>query len=194
MESLNAKLHTVKGFSFSELMLTMAILALITGMAAQGIPVVIRVYQRAVDTANAETYLNTTMIALRSRLCLSKPLLDSDKNPVLTDKGMPVYEYPQTGYYYFRNNENDGIQIVQYLDIDRTQEAYQPLAPSEKLRKLNGLILTSFVSSYDTISPPQANEDFFTISGLKVEKVDKDGNRVVLATLDDDYVIHTVNP
>ncbi|MBQ9521837.1 MAG: prepilin-type N-terminal cleavage/methylation domain-containing protein [Oscillospiraceae bacterium] len=188
MEPKRRKLHTSGGFTFAELMLTMLILALMTGMAAQGIPVVIHTYQRAVDTANAETYLNTTMIALRSRLCVSKPVLKANG-------AIDYFEHPQTGYYNIRNNEDDGIQIVQYLDIDRTRESYQPLAPSEKLRRQNDLILTSFVSSYDTINYPQNNGDFFTISGLKVEKVDKDGSRVVLATLeDDDYVIHTLNP
>ena len=179
---IKAKLHTVGGFSLAELMLTMFILSLMTGLMAQGIPVVINVYQRAVDTANAETYLNTTMIALRGRLCISRPILDDTGTPILNDDGEIEYEHPQTGYYYFRSDSDKGIQIVQYLDIDRSQELEQLLAPSEK---------GQFVSSYENI---QYNDNFFTITGLKVEKLDKDGNKVELAKLDAPYVIHTVNP
>lgn len=174
---IKAKLHTIGGFSLAELMLTMFILSLMTGLMAQGIPIVIRVYQRAVDTANAETYLNTTMIALRGRLCVSRPVLDDAGNIL-------YYEHPQTGYYYFKSDSDskEGIQIVQYLDIDRSRELEQLLAPSEK---------GQFVSSYENI---QYHDNFFTITGLKVEKLDKDGNKVELAKLDAPYVIHTVNP
>ena len=174
---VKAKLHTSGGFTFAELMLTMLILALMTGMAAEGIPVVIRVYQREVDTANAETYLNTTMIALRGRLCVSMPVLKADGT-------IDYFEHPQTGYYDFKSDSDskEGIQIVQYLDIDRSRESEQLLAPSEK---------GQFVASYENI---QYHDNFFTISGLKVEKEYPDRGWVELAKLDDVFIIHTVNP
>ena len=172
---VKAKLHTSGGFTFAELMLTMLILALMTGMAAEGIPVVIRVYQREVDTANAETYLNTTMIALRGRLCVASEVTIGDKK---------VYLDPQIGYYQISNSDK-GIQIEQYLgitiDTTNPQKTTQLLAPSEK---------SEFISSYnDEVGIQYDPKGFFTVKGLQVSKKGE-----VLAKLDDDFIIHTVNP
>lgn len=198
---VKAKLHTSGGFSFAELMLTMVILALMTGMLATGIPVVINTYQRAVDTANAETYLNTTMVALRSRLCVSKPVRNPDNTPVLSKENTPVYEHPQTGYYYFCNSA-EGIQIVQYLDIDRRRESSQLLAPSEKGK------FVSFFGTFDEYGIFHAatiaydpDGGFFTIPDLQVTTKDEIDKAQAehrkpnsFAALDADYIIHTVNP
>ena len=162
-----------RGFSFAELMLTMLILASMTAMTAAGIPVVMRLYQRAVDTANAETYLNTTLMALRGRLCVSKPVLDNVGNVLYC-------EHPQSGYYYFSNSA-EGIQVVEYLDIDRLNPLEQPLTPGEP---------GEFISSYDDTKKIRYDDTgFFTIEGLQVEK-----QGTILAKLDTPYVIHTLNP
>ena len=190
------------GFSFAELMLTMLILALMTGMAATGIPVVKNTYQRAVDTANAETYLNTTMIALRSRLCVSSEVTgikDKNDNPV-----SPLYLDPKIGYYQIRNSDK-GIQIEQYLgmtiDTDNPSKNVQLLAPSEKNE------LVSFFGTFDEYGIFQAAtiaydpDGFFTIPDLQVTTKDEINKAQAehrkpnsFAALHADYIIHTVNP
>lgn len=176
---VKAKLHTVGGFSLAELMLTMFILSLMTALSAWGVPVVIHVYQRAVDTANAETYLNTTMIALRGRLCVASNVeLKADKTEI-------TYTDPKTGRcrIFRSNDENKEINIQEGLDMDSPPEA-NPLMSSGDDR---------FVSSYDTIDyTPTVHGGFFTITGLQVEKQTKQGE--ILATLETPYIIHTLNP
>ena len=113
------------------------------------------------------------MIALRGRLCVASEVTIGDKK---------VYLDPQIGYYQISNSDK-GIQIEQYLgmtiDTDKPQKTTQHLAPSEK---------SEFISFYSTIDYNKDN-GFFTIKGLQVSK-----NGEVLAKLDDDFIIHTLNP
>ena len=174
---MTKKLRSVGGFSLSELLLTMLIILLMTQLTVDGIPAVRRAYNRAVDAANAEVYLNTTIIALRSRLSLAYDAQSNDENTELT------YTDPEIGRCKIRNSEN-GIQIQVYLGIDMTAlPVTKPLAPDTA---------EGFISSYSKIEytkDESANKASFTITGLTVKK---DGEE--LANLDKPYIIHTVNP
>ena len=159
------KLRGKGGFSLPELLLTMLILLLVTELAADGIPNVIRLYRRTTDIANAEAYLSTTMIALRSRLSLaSKPEIKNNTELTFNDA-----EFGECKI----NLKDDTKEIQIYLLSNP-----RPLAPDGG---------KDLIASYETIEYGGA---FFTITELKVMK-----NGETLATLGNDpYVIHTANP
>ena len=173
-KSAKAKLRTVGGFSVPELLLTMLILLLMTGIMTDGILAVRTAYRTAVDTANAETYLNTVMIALRSKLSLATPV------------GGAVYSDPELGYYEISNDSDQGI-VIQYLDIDM-----QSRGPQYRYLLLSGA--DDFISSYGDISyNPGAS--LFTITNLQVSKKSKEaGEEPETLAEADSYIIHTVNP
>lgn len=56
------------GFTMAELLLTVMILAIATGLVAAGIPLAVRVYDKVVDSANAQVMLSTGMTVLRDEL------------------------------------------------------------------------------------------------------------------------------
>lgn len=166
-EGAKEKLRETRGLSLTELLVTMIILLLTTGLATDGIPAVIRTYRRAVDVANAETYLNTVTIALRNRLSLAS--WDKEKNE---------YIDPKLGRYTISNSDN-GIQIQEGVDIEEDENhkrpAPKPLVPSEE-----------FVSSYGEIS---GEGDYFQVTELTVTKKGEP-----LAKLDAPYYIRKLNP
>lgn len=60
------------GFTLVETMLALAILVLLTGIVASGIPVASETYTKSVDAANAEVALTTTAAKLRDELGLAQ--------------------------------------------------------------------------------------------------------------------------
>lgn len=189
---VGAKLRSHKGLSVLELLLTTIILLLITQMMADGIPVVIRLYRRTVDTANAQAYLSTTMIALRSKLSVASGVnIDADGKP-------ECFRDPEKGYYYTINNDpTKGIQI-QYLNMDKQTKYFDPdtsqwvdIAPLPLIQTVQGAQneKNRLISTYDKITQ---TGNAFTIEGLKV--VSNDGTSTTLAKLEKEFIVHTVNP
>lgn len=56
------------GFSLAETLMAVLILLLVASVVAAGIPAAVNAYTKAVDAANAQTLLSTTVNALRSEL------------------------------------------------------------------------------------------------------------------------------
>lgn len=173
-KSAKAKLRHVGGFSLSELLLTMLIILLMTQLTVDGIPAVRRAYNRAVDAANAEVYLNTTIVALRSRLSLASKVN-------ATGLSYDVYLDPAIGYYTIANNSDKGI-VIQPLNIDMVPSGQPyPLLVGEE----------GFISSYGTDDDKiqyNPNKAFFTITNLTVKKGGEEFAKL------DSYIVHTVNP
>lgn len=178
-EAIRAKLRSVSGFSFAELLVTTLILLLMTEIVVDGLPAVIDIYRRTVDVANAEAYLSTTAIALRSKLSLSREEAKNGEN------GEKAYFDPQYGYYRITNSA-DGIQI-EYLDVDmepRNPKMIIPLIP--EVRNDTSIL----ISGFDNIT---YNNGSFTITGLKVEKQNSESENP-LAEVGENIIIRTLNP
>jgi len=62
------RLNNNGGFTLAEVLIAMAILLLMTALVAVGIPMAARVYTKAVDSANAQVLLSTTVTELRYHL------------------------------------------------------------------------------------------------------------------------------
>ena len=152
-KGIRAKLRSVSGLSFAELLVTTLILLLVTEIVADGLPAVIRLYRQTVDIANAEAYLSTTIIALRSKLCLASLSDDED-----------IYIDPVLGRFKILNNADKGIQIQDGVDMA------SPPPPRTLLPGVRN-DTSELITSYKTITPvKEGDEVSFVITGLSVKK------------------------
>ena len=197
-KNAGAKLRAVSGFSLTELLLTVLILLLMTGIVADGMPVVIRLYQRTVDVANAEAYLSTTMIALRSKLSLASKVevkVDDEDNKLKI-----IYLDPTDGYCKITNNSDKGIQI-EYLQSDERSPRLNPASEPWVIPLLSSVKSASgsdnFISYYNDEPNPLGEQPvkyangFITITGLSVIKRGSTDTEALASA--EPYVIHTPN-
>ena len=61
MKKIRNKLHNRKGFSLAETLMAVLILLMVSAVVAAGIPMAREAYEKAVDAANAQTLLSTTI-------------------------------------------------------------------------------------------------------------------------------------
>ncbi len=65
----NRKQRNKAGFSLAETLMAVLILLLASAIVAAGMPMAREAYEKAVDAANAQTLLSTTVTMLRAELC-----------------------------------------------------------------------------------------------------------------------------
>ena len=76
-------LHSQKGFSLAELLVTLILVGLIMAAVAGGISMIARSYTKVVDRADAEQLLSTTLNKMQDELCFARVDLEnptSDEN------------------------------------------------------------------------------------------------------------------
>ena len=195
-KGIRAKLRSVSGLSFAELLVTTLILLLVTEIVADGLPAVIRLYRQTVDIANAEAYLSTTMIALRSKLSLSNEVGEA----TVEGQRRKVYLDPETGYYIitkdekYENGEDKGIWIT-YLQADmETRTLTHPPDPENPKMTLPLIPrvkndTSTLIADYD--GEIEYGNGSFTITNLRVKK---QGSNETLAEVKGDIIIRTLNP
>ena len=129
------------------------------------------------------------MIALRGRLSLASSVATGF---TFNGETYDVYLDPSIGYYTIANDTDKGI-VIQLLDIDMKKKAggQYPLLQQYPLLEREQGFISSYGDSPDEIIPYASDKNLFTIRNLQVRKK---GEAEPLAKLDDDYIIHTVNP
>lgn len=74
------KLRSRRGFSLSELLVTLILVGLITSAVAGGVSMVARSYSKVVDRADAEQLLATTLNKMQDELCFARVDLETPKS------------------------------------------------------------------------------------------------------------------
>ena len=90
-----------RGFSLTEMLATLAILALAGTIVVTGIPAAHRAYTAAVDASNAQVLLSTTATRLRDELSVADPNSEVTVSNSTDDNGAKVFvsfESLETGY------------------------------------------------------------------------------------------------
>ena len=72
MNNVMKKLKSGGGFTLAETLMTVLILVMVAGVVAGGIPAAVTAYSKAVDAANAQVLISTTVNALRGELSTAK--------------------------------------------------------------------------------------------------------------------------
>lgn len=165
----NKKIKNRKGFTIAETLMAMLILLLMSALVAGGIPVAARVYTKAVDAANAQVFLSTTVTELRYTLCGAH-----DFEVETNSETKKIYFSDDTyGKMMIENhsNDNDHGLVLNYITTDKTVTLSRQLVSMQAATK--NLSIT-----YDNVEVADGKIKF---SGLKV----KDKNENVLASLDE---------
>ena len=97
MKKTVKRLKNRSGFTLVELLMTVMILLLATAIVVAGVPAAINVYYDAVDAANAQTLLSTTMIRLRDEFCTATEITVSGDAITYRDSDGHGARLSQTG-------------------------------------------------------------------------------------------------
>jgi len=132
--------HTRKqgGFTLVETMLALAILVLMTGIVAMGVPVAMRTYTQAVNGSNAQLLLATTATELRNELGMAQlAVTETGEGAAATTQvngnGTLKYYVSGDGYWASINNREEGgledvVRRLYMNDADpgaELQQAYE---------------------------------------------------------------------
>ena len=142
----------VSGFSLTEMLVTMLILALASTLMATGIPVAADTYRKVVNSANAQLALSTTITVLRSEFGSSTKLETKDGDDKLyyrcSEGSWACITNPESG----DDNEDNGLikqfysetpeghvgeAIKNEVDDSETQVAYPLISKATVTGSLN---------------------------------------------------------
>ena len=176
---MKERLRDRRGFTIVELMVTLLILVMVTGVVAGGIPVAVNAYEQAVDVANAQVLLSTTITALRNELEMATEVASAG-----TDGVTFFCDNASTpSYTRIRNSTNadaePGIWLEPYLKQEGSSytanSAYaRLLVPGIKInnRQFNKPQKTMLQAVFASITYDSAAK-MFTVTGLKVQRGDQ---------------------
>ena len=162
------KLKNRLGFTLAETLMAVLILLLVASVIAAGIPAAVQAYRNAVDGANAQALISSTVNALRSELSTAWSVTIADGN---------VYYYSsRTGAKTRLYNDGDTIKVqdyVQYEDDSKPQKD-QDTNPardlvSEAMRKKTKNSALKYSLSFDT---PTLLTDSDIVSFKKITVMD----------------------
>ena len=128
VKNMTQKLKNNAGFTLAETLITVLILLMVSSVVAGGVPAAVNAYQKAVDAANSQVLLSTTVNALRSEL--------STAWGVSADNHELIYYSVRTGArtkLYNGTGNQKTIMVQDYLKYDNNEES-QSGTDSESLK------------------------------------------------------------
>ena len=180
MKKIRNKLHNRKGFSLAETLMAVLILLMVSAVVAAGIPMAREAYEKAVDAANAQTLLSTTITMLRSELGESQYISGGGEG------GIPVV--------YLSGRTGLNTTLSRPSSTDSTHDRGLFLSYTVNGNPTTWYLVTSqsatkrLKTDFDSITYESAT-GLYTVKGLRVER-DGSGTIATLETLE----IRTVNP
>ena len=169
MKKLVKKLNKGAGFTFSEVLVAITILVMISAMA---LPAALHAYQNAVDAANAHMLLSTTVNALRAEISTAWNVSVSEKTI--------TYQSSDTGGQSVLSLGEEPFSIQEYndfsnkwLDSDATVEkpASRPLVTAAMSRETKNPQNNMVVKIGDGGSVENKKEEgYIVITGLEVSR------------------------
>lgn len=171
-KQIHSKLHNTEGATFSELLVAMIILLLVTSIVAEGIPVAKNAYAKVVNRSNADLLVSTTLNTIRTELDLASDVeLDGKK----------VKAYCNSSSGRWKNIANDGengLKVVEFSGVD-----FNP--SSDKIEHELVSVQAQTKELYTTIDSIEydSKKEIFTIKNLQVKQTKG------TATTEDDTVI-----
>ena len=166
------KLKNTAGFTLAETLLTVVILLLASGVVATGMPAAVNAYRNAIDAANAQVLLSTTVNALRNELSTARDVQVSGTTITYTgaDTGsrstIDLSSSPFTIQEYVGQSTS-----YEFLDGDTLQAppaSSHPLVPEAMAKTTkNGSLMTVELGSSGGVA---LSNDIITITGLTVKR------------------------
>lgn len=159
--------RALRGYSLTELLVTMTVLLLVSAIMAAGVPSALRAYTDVVDASNAQVLLATTVTRLRDELSMANP--DERTMDIDGDKKVSSFTSLETGYKVSFAPNNKG-------NLCKQEEASGPGASSDSEPVKTLLIPTknadigskvNLCVTYESIKYDES-KGVFEVSGLKV--------------------------
>lgn len=119
VKNMTQKLKKIAGFTLAETLITVLILLMVSAVVAGGVPAAANAYRKAVDAANAQVLLSTTVNALRSELSTAWGVSDDADGKTLT------YYSVRTGAktkLFNGTGDQNTIMVQDYVPFDETQQ------------------------------------------------------------------------
>ena len=181
-EKIRSRLTERSGFTLAELMISMLVMLMVTGIVASGIPLAKDAMDKVVDAANARILLSTTATALRTELSVAT-------NAAAAGDGKSVtYTSAENGSKskistYAPGDAVKSIKLEQYID-------YSEAAKPDARQLVSDKAATKGLSTkFDSITYDEPTH-CFVITNLKVMK---EGQAAPLAQLES-YQIRNIAP
>lgn len=183
------KLRARKGFSLSELLVTLVLVGLISAAVAGGISMIARSYTKVVDRADAEQLLSTTLSKMQDELCFAR--VDLEK-PESTEPWSFISGITGLRIRFKAGDESTGV-VMDYLKsktgTDNIIETYQ--FTDDKLISGNRMYVT-----YESCTPQFEGDKCtgFVIKNLHVESLKTEGQILAQLPVDkQDYYVAAIN-
>ena len=166
MKDAIKRLKMNTGFTLAETLVTVLILLMVTSVVAGGIPSAVRAYNKAVEAANAQVLISTTVNALRSELSTAKDVhLNDEKKEV-------IYISPHTGSKTKLYLASDNTIMVQdFLNYDESDPQTQDGNPVQARKLVSDKTVTGTLQvSYSTVSWNDVNKEVLQFDEITVKK------------------------
>lgn len=178
MKNTISKLKANTGFTLAETLITVLILLMVSSVVAGGVPAAVSAYSKAVDAANAQALISTTVNALRSELTTAKDVhLSSDGTEV-------IYISPDTGSKAKLYQDPDGIMVQDFLKYDETGPQTQDGEVVEARKLVSDKTITDTLQiSYESVEWSTDDDEVLQFGNIIVNK---SGTEIV--TIDSLYI------
>ena len=170
MKKAIKKLKSNIGFTLSETLMTVLILVMVAGVVAEGVPAAVRAFGKAVEAANTQMAISTTVNALRSELATAWSV-ECKNNEI-------VYISSKTGAktkIYRDSNDKNIIKVQDFLNYESETEHAPDAEPhalvSESAVTKNQLVTFDSVA-WDKDGEGKEDKSVLVFSDLKVIKND----------------------
>ena len=172
MKTVLKKLNNGSGFTLPEMLIAVVILVMIT---ASVLPAAVTAYKNAVDAANAQVLLSTTVSALRSELSTAWDVKTPDDTTI-------TYKSSDTGSRSVISIEDNNKIMLQEYALDENQHWYKendkndaPKTNEKTKRPLVSAAMRQTTRSADEqmkviYSGVSYSQGYVTISGLTVKR------------------------
>lgn len=179
MKKKKRKLKNNRGFSLTELLVTIVIVSLLSMMIVTGVQTATSTYRKVTDKANAQVLLATCMTMLRNELTTARVIPDAGS----TDRKSIRYIGGNGGY---EGKIRSGVIASTELTGSSEQEQlYISMNGAERLM-VDGITATNeLLISFESI---EEEDGIITVTGLSVKK---NGSDTDLAFLES-FVIRTL--
>ena len=185
MKTVLKKLNRETGFTLPEMLIAVVILVLITSGV---LPAAVTAYKNAVDAANAQVLLSTTVSALRNELSMSWDVTDKEEAS-LNDEDSTKLEV-KSGTVITFSSAGTGNKSQIFVDTNGTTERIMLLEYGERSKADNGWLQSDALKTSDARplvsnamrQTTRNNDENMTVTYDKAS-IDANGEYVIIENL-----------
>ena len=174
LKNVIKKIKSKLGFTLSETLMTVLILLMVSAVVAEGIPAAVTAFGKAVDAANAQVALSTTVNALRNELSTAWDLKVAD------DSTSVQFYSSDTGARSRLYKDEDIIMVQDFLQYG-SDEPVDGVVPRNLVSE--AAVTKNLMVTFSTVSWTDEKKDVLDFKNVTVKK-----GTTELVSVDDVYI------